>query len=196
MFMCGRDVIKHKAIILVLFVIAGLGSPTISLAKEQPFRLHDGLGKHHFRISTYIPMAQRYFDQGMILMYGFNHAEAALSFRYAQKLDPTCAMCFWGEALVLGPNINAPMADSAVPQAYAAVQRAMELREKATGKERALIQAVAKRYVKEAPANRLVFDVTYADAMRQVTRQFPDDPVIGALFAEALMDVHPWDFWT
>ncbi len=182
--------------LLVFIVMSGLGMPQLLLAKEEAVRLHEGLGKHHFRISTHIPMAQRYFDQGMILMYGFNHAEAALSFQYAQKLDPTCAMCFWGEGLVLGPNINAPMADSAVPQAYAAVQQAMALRAQATGKERALIQAVAKRYVKEVPTDRSVLDATYADAMRQVFVQFPDDSVIGALLAEALMDVHPWDFWT
>ena len=181
---------------LVFLGIAGLLAPEISLAKEEVVRLHEGLGKHHFRISTHIPMAQRYFDQGMILMYGFNHAEAARSFQYAQKLDPTCAMCFWGEALVLGPNINAPMVDSVVPQAYAAVQGAMALRKKATGKERALIQAVAKRYAKEVLIDRSVLDATYANAMRQVAVQFPDDPVIGALLAEALMDLHPWDFWT
>ena len=181
---------------LALFVIVGLGMPNISQAKDNAVRLHEGLGKHHFRISTDIPMAQRYFDQGMILMYGFNHAEAARSFQYAQKLDPTCAMCFWGEALVLGPNINAPMSDSAVPQAFAAVQRALALRENATGKERALIQALVKRYVKEGGADRAVLDLTYAEAMRQVVVQFPDDPVIGSLLAEALMDLHPWDFWT
>ena len=181
---------------LALVVIVGLGLQNILLAKEEVVRLHDGLGKHHFRISTHVPMAQRYFDQGMILMYGFNHAEAARSFRYAQKLDPTCGMCFWGEALVLGPNINAPMEDSAVSQAFAAVQRALALRENATGKERVLIQAVAKRYAKEVSADRSIFDVTYAEAMCQAVVQFPDDPVIGALLAEALMDLHPWDFWT
>ncbi len=164
-------------------------------AKEKPVRLYEALGRHHFRISTAVPMAQRYFDQGMILMYGFNHAEAARSFHYAQKLDPVCAMCFWGEALVLGPNINAPMADAAVPEAHAAVQQAMALRGKASGKERALIQAAAKRYSKELLSDRSVLDATYAEAMRQVFRQFPDDAVVGALFAEALMDVHPWDYW-
>ncbi len=164
-------------------------------AKEEPVRLHEGLGRHHFRISTEIPMAQRYFDQGMILMYGFNHAEAARSFQYAQKLDPTCAMCFWGEALVLGPNINAPMADSAVSQAYATSKQAMALRGKVSGKERALIQAAAKRYVKDVFPDRSVLDATYAEAMRQVFLQFPNDPVVGALLAEALMDLHPWDFW-
>lgn len=177
-------------------VMSIVGMPNILQAKEEAVWLHEGLGRHHFRISTDIPMAQRYFDQGMILMYGFNHAEAARSFQYAQNLDPTCAMCFWGEALVLGPNINAPMNDSAVPQAFAAVQRALALQENATGKERALIQAVAKRYVPEISEERSSFDLTYAEAMRQVVVQFPDDPVIGALLAEALMDLHPWDFWT
>ena len=128
--------------------------------------------------------------------WNLTHAEAALSFRHAQKLDPTCAMCYWGEALVLGPNINAPMPDSAVPQAFAAVRRALVLRENATGKERVLILAVAKRYAQEVSADRSIFDVTYAEAMRQAAVQFPDDPVIGALLAEALMDLHPWDFWT
>ena len=192
---------KNKDLFLLLwalgfFVMSVLGLPNILQAKEEAVRLHDGLGRHHSRISTDIPMAQRYFDQGMILMYGFNHAEAARSFQYAQKLDPTCAMCFWGEALVLGPNINAPMSDSAVPQAFAAVQRALALRENATGKERALIPAVAKRYAQKVSVDRSIFDLTYAEAMRQVVVQFPDDPVIGALLAEALMDLHPWDFWT
>jgi tetratricopeptide (TPR) repeat protein len=165
-------------------------------AKEEAVRLQEGLGRHHFRISTHIPMAQRYFDQGMILMYGFNHAEAARSFRYAQTLDPTCAMCYWGEALVLGPNINAPMADSAVIQAWAAVEQARALAKGASEKEQELIQAVAKRYAQETLKDRSSLDQAYAEAMRAVAKQFPDDPVIGALLAEALMDLHPWDFWT
>ncbi len=165
-------------------------------AQEDALLLRGNLGNHHYPVTTSEPKAQQYFDQGLVLAYGFNHAEAAWSFREAQKHDPNCAMCFWGEALVLGPNINAPMDDSVVPQAYAAVQRAMALRGKANGKERALIQAVAKRYVKEVPTDRSVFDLTYAEAMRQVAAQFPADPVIGGLLAEALMDLHPWDFWT
>jgi len=132
----------------------------------------------------------------MILMYGFNHAEAARSFQYAQTLDPTCAMCFWGEALVLGPNINAPMADSAVTQAWTAVEKARALAKGAWEKEQALIQAVAKRYARETLKDRSSLDQAYAEAMRAVAKQFPDDPVIGALLAEALMDLHPWDFWT
>jgi len=182
--------------VLFLFVMIGLGMPNGVQAKEEPVRLHEALGRHHFRISTPIPMAQRYFDQGMILMYGFNHAEAARSFQYAQTLDPTCAMCFWGEALVLGPNINAPMADSAVTQAWAAVEQARALAKGASEKEQALIRAVAKRYAQESLKDRSSLDQAYAEAMRAVAKQFPDDPVIGALLAEALMDLHPWDFWT
>ncbi len=182
--------------VLFLFVMVELGTPNGLQAKEETVRLHEALGRHHFRISTPIPMAQRYFDQGMILMYGFNHAEAARSFQYAQKLDPTCAMCFWGEALVLGPNINAPMADSAVTQAWTAVEKARALANGASEKEQALIQAVAKRYAQETLKDRSSLDQNYAEAMRAVAKQFPDDPVIGALLAEALMDLHPWDFWT
>jgi tetratricopeptide (TPR) repeat protein len=182
--------------VLFLFAMVGWGTPNGLQAKEKAVRLHEALGRHHFRISTPIPMAQRYFDQGMILMYGFNHAEAARSFQYAQTLDPTCAMCFWGEALVLGPNINAPMADSAVPQAWTAVEQARALAKGASEKEQALIQAVAKRYARETLKDRSSLDQAYAEAMRAVVKQFPDDPVIGALLAEALMDLHPWDFWT
>lgn len=182
--------------VLVIGMMVGLSLPHMTFAKEEVVRLHGNLGRHHFRISTPIPMAQRYFDQGMILMYGFNHAEAARSFQYAQKLDPTCAMCFWGEALVLGPNINAPMADTAVAQAWAAVEQARVLAKETSEKEQALIEAVAKRYAQEVMKDRSSLDQAYAEAMRQVVVQFPEDPVIGALLAEALMDLHPWNFWT
>jgi len=182
--------------VLVFLGVLGLEASEISFAKEKAVPLHEALGRHHFRISTDIPMAQRYFDQGMILMYGFNHAEAARSFQYAQKLDPTCAMCFWGEALVLGPNINAPMADSAVAKAWLAVEHARALANKASEKEQLLIEAVAKRYAQEIVKDRSALDQAYAEAMRTVVKQFSDDPVIGALLAEALMDLHPWDYWT
>ncbi len=179
-----------------LLVLSGIGMPLHAQAPAESLPLQEGLGGHHYPISTDVAMAQRYFDQGLILSYGFNHAEAARSFREAQTLDPTCAMCYWGEALVLGPNINAPMEPSVVPQAYGAVEKALALRGQATEKEGALIQAVAKRYSKEALNDRSPLDVAYAEAMRGVAKQFPDDPVIGALLAEALMDLHPWDFWT
>ena len=186
------------ALISTLF-LSGLFAtavPPEAWAHEESVPLQDDLGNHTYPISTSVPMAQRYFDQGLILSYGFNHAESARSFREAARLDPKCAMCSWGEALVLGPNINAPMDDSAVPQAYAAVQKALSLVRTATRKEQALIQAVATRYSKDVVKDRSELDKAYAEAMRKASKQFPDDPVISSLLAEALMDLHPWNFWT
>ena len=178
------------------FLFVDLAHSSGTHAAQEKMPLHEGLGKHHFRISTPVPMAQRYFDQGMILMYGFNHAESARSFRYAQTLDPSCAMCFWGEALVLGPNINAPMDPGVVSQAWTALEKARSLRADTSDKEQALIEALSKRYSQNPPKDRSSLDQAYAEAMRGVAAQFPQDVVIKSLFAESLMDLHPWDFWT
>jgi tetratricopeptide (TPR) repeat protein len=191
-----RQISFMVSLVLGLLAMPGIGMTLQTQTLEESVPFQEGLGKHQYPVSTDVAKAQRYFDQGLILSYGFNHAEAARSFREAHKLDPTCAMCYWGEALVLGPNINAPMDPSVVPQAYAAVEKALALGERVTEKERALILAVAKRYSKEILNDRSPLDVAYAEAMRGVARQFPDDPVIGALLAEALMDLHPWDFWS
>ncbi len=158
--------------------------------------LFDNLGDHRYPITTSSTTAQRYFDQGLILAFGFNHAEAARSFRQAYRLDPNCAMCYWGEALVLGPNINAPMDPDTAPQAHESVQKALSLKDAVLDKEQALIEALSKRYERQAPTNRIPLDLAYASAMRNVAQRFPDDAVIASLFAEALMDLHPWDFWT
>ncbi|WNM57703.1 tetratricopeptide repeat protein [Candidatus Nitrospira allomarina] len=182
--------------ILCIVALSGMGMPFPNQGLAESVLLQEGLGSHHFPISSNGAMVQRYFDQGLILSFGFNHAEAARSFRESQKRDPDCAMCYWGEALVLGPNINAPMDPSVVPQAFAAMEKAVALRDQTTEKEAALIQALAKRYSKEVVADRSPLDVAYAEAMRTVAEQFPDDPTIGALLAEALMDLHPWDFWS
>jgi tetratricopeptide (TPR) repeat protein len=163
---------------------------------ERSVPLANDLGNHHYPISTSKPNAQRYFDQGLILAFGFNHAEAARSFREAYGLDPNCALCYWGEALVLGPNINAPMDPVVAPKAYELTQRALALANSATDKEKALIRALSKRYAQSAPADRGPLDEAYAAAMREVTARFPDDSVIASLSAEALMDLHPWDFWS
>ena len=157
--------------------------------------LLDGMGGHHFPVSTEVALAQRYFDQGMVLAYGFNHAEAARSFREASRLDPECAMCYWGAALVLGPNINAAMDLEGVPEAWAAVEKARALAAGATPREKALIDALARRYAPEPPEDRASLDAAYADAMREVSGRFPDDAEAATLFAEALMDTMPWDYW-
>ncbi|MGJ0484234.1 MAG: hypothetical protein ACR65R_06820 [Methylomicrobium sp.] len=172
------------------------GTPPKSTAPAPAQPLFTGLGSHSYPVTTQNPEVQRYFDQGLILAYGFNHLEAARSFREAYRLDPACALCYWGEALVLGPNINAPMAPADVPIAYRSLQQAQTLARKATAKEQALISALAKRYSQNAAANRNPLDEAYAKAMREVAARFPDDADIAALLAEALMDLHPWNFWT
>ncbi|MGH9380008.1 MAG: hypothetical protein ACRD2Z_05295 [Thermoanaerobaculia bacterium] len=155
--------------------------------------LFQDLGSYSWPIDAAGELAQRYFDQGLILTYGFNHAEAVRAYREAQRLDPECAMCFWGEAYALGPNINLPMADDAVPQAFAASRRAIELA--ATAKERALAEALVERYAAEPVEDRAPLDAAFAAAMREVAREYPEDLDIQTLFAESLMTTMPWDYY-
>jgi tetratricopeptide (TPR) repeat protein len=154
------------------------------------------LGPHHHRVTVATELAQRYFDEGLILAYGFNHAEAIRSFRDAATLDPQCAMCYWGVALALGPNINAPMEAGAVPAAYAALQQAAERAPRASPAEQDYIRALAARYAVEPVEDRSGLDRAYADAMRDLAHRYPDDLDAATLFAEALMDLSPWTYWT
>jgi tetratricopeptide (TPR) repeat protein len=169
-------------------------TPAPDFADTDP-PLWDGLGSITFRITTSSPDAQAYFNQGLRLAYGFNHGEAQRSFRKAQKLDTTCAMCFWGEALVLGPNINLPMQEDALAPAYAAAVRAQELADAASPLEQALIAALARRYSGDTKAERGPLDASYAEAMREVATRFPDNNHIAVLYAESVMDLSPWDYW-
>ncbi len=183
----------------LLFAAACAAAPEAHEAHETASHgapLLDGMGEHHRPVGTRSESAQRYFDQGLVLAWGFNHAEAARSFREASRLDPECAMCFWGEALVLGPNINAAMEDGDVPAAWSASRRALELSAGASPVERALIEALAERYAPEPVEDRRPLDEAYAAAMRDVEARFPHDADVVTLLAEALMDLHPWDFWT
>ncbi len=157
--------------------------------------LYDNLGSYTYKVTTKEPMAQRFFDQGLRLAYGFNHGEAVSAFRKAQALDPRCAMCFWGEALALGPNINAPMSPEDNALALRANERARALAKNTAPRERALIAALASRYSGDNKADRKALDRNYADAMKRVATQFPNDPDIATLYAEAVMDVQPWDYW-
>lgn len=157
--------------------------------------LLEGMGTHHHAISTKNPLAQRYFDQGLVLAYGFNHAEAARSFREAARLDPGCAMCWWGVALVQGPNINAKMEEAAVTEAWDALRKAQALAPKAGEKERAYIETLSTRYSESPSADRAALDQEYADAMRRLAWRFPEDTDAATLFAEALMDTMPWAYW-
>lgn len=164
-------------------------------AEEPEVPLWDGLGDTGYAITNRDPRAQAYFNQGLRLAYAFNHWEAARAFRQARTIDPACAMCYWGEALVLGPNINLPMQDSAVAPAFAAISQAVALKEYASPKEQALIGALQKRYVADPPADRTALDKAYADAMAVVYDAYPDDQDIAALYAESRMTMTPWDYW-
>jgi len=155
------------------------------------------LGDLHWKISTSSDLAQRYFDQGLTLAYGFNHLEAERSFREAARLDDQCAICLWGAALVLGPNINDPVPPpDRETKAYETLQEAVARAEHASEKERALIEALQARYAKTPPSDRSSLNLAYADAMRSVAKRFPDDLHIQVLFAEAMMDTMPWAYWT
>jgi tetratricopeptide (TPR) repeat protein len=203
---------KYKpAILFVLSAIATVGitySPILlppgnahqvsNVATKTESRsapLFDNLGEYNFPISTNNPLTQRYFDQGLILAYGFNHAEAARSFQEAARLDPNCAMCYWGLAYVLGPNINAAMEDEAVPTAYEAIQKAIALKNYATEREQAYIWAMSKRYAPEPVKDRSELELAYANAMREVAQRYPEDLDAQTIFVEALMDTMPWDYW-
>ena len=158
--------------------------------------LYGNLGNYHVAITTSSPDAQKYFDQGLALSYAFNHAEAIRSFRQAVTLDPACAMCQWGIAYALGPNINAPITEEAAKEAHAAITAAGTHAGSATEKERAYIEALSKRYVADPKAERPPLDRAYADAMREVVKRFPDDLDAATLFAQSLMDTSPWNYWT
>ena len=157
--------------------------------------LYDSLGSHSYRI-TASPPAQRWFDQGLRFVYAFNHNEAQKAFREAARLDPACAMCFWGIAMTEGGNYNHPTDADREKRALEAVQGAQQRAAAATPVERALIQALAKRHTADAAAKRDALDRAYADAMRDVARQFPDDVDAATFFADAAMNLRPWNLWT
>ncbi|WP_413934817.1 hypothetical protein [Nitrospira sp. BLG_1] len=157
--------------------------------------LFENLGTLHHPITTRSKEAQRYFDQGLRLVYAFNHEEAIRAFEEAARLDPSAAMAYWGIALALGPNINAGMDKTDERRAWEALQKARSYSAHVTPAEQAYLQAISKRYSLKGPT-RTALDKAYADAMRVLWKQFPEDPDAGALFAEALMDLHPWDLWT
>ena len=165
-----------------------------SLPNDHP-PLMEGLGALSLAITTRSSSAQRFFNQGYRLAWGFNHDEARRAFRKAQQLDPECAMCYWGEAWVLGPNINVPMDPKANAPALAALQKARTLAPRATARERALIDALAARYSPDPRAARAELDVAFARAMREAAAKFPRDNDIATMYADALMNVSPWDYW-
>ena len=174
---------------------AVMGAPAPGTSGGPP-PLFDDLGRFHRAVTTTVPRAQAYFDQGLRLVYAFNHAEAQRAFEEAMRLDPSCAMCSWGIALSLGSNYNSPADEPREKAAFQAVQAAQALAGGASPAERALIEALARRHSADPGANRVSLAGAYADAMREVARRFPDDLDAATLFADALMNLRPWDLWT
>ena len=178
----------------ILALLIGLLAGPV-LAEKPP--LFEGLGSHGRQVTTSSVEAQRYFNQGLCFLYAFNHDEAIRSFQAAAELDPTCAMAWWGISVANGPHINNPVVTpERAKAAWTALTKAREAAPKASKAEQALIAALAKRYADPRPEDRKPLDEAYAAAMRDVWKANPEDADFGALFAESMMDLRPWDFWT
>jgi tetratricopeptide (TPR) repeat protein len=206
--------LRTLSALLVLAMIVGCAKKeaNIEVAADEPAAgndlatragapLFDGMGNHEHPITTKDPDAQLYFNQGLVIDFAFNHAESARSFRAAQTLDSECAMCYWGEALALGPNINVTsngkvvMSDNERTSAFAAVQKAVALRDTVSEAERDYIDALAIRYNGDPTTPREPMDEAYGDAMRELHAKYPNDDDAASLFAESLMNTMPWDYW-
>src|SRR6266513_4949729 len=185
---------KAKTFHIIVWSMLTLAGFNLRAAKEP---LYDGLGSCSRKITTNSAEAQRYFDQGLGFLHGFNHRAAIRAFQQAAELDPQCAMAHWGVALACGPHINSM---AVPPPAAELAWKELELAQKNAGNaspvEQALIEALAKRYGNPQPEDRSRLDRAYADAMREVWKKYPKDPDVGAFFAEAMMNLRPWDQWT
>jgi len=179
--------------IIIFFLSILFISCSKNTDKQAP--LFDNLGTLDFPITTNSELAQKYFNQGVILAYGFNHEEAFRSFEEAARLDTNCAMAYWGMAYVIGPNINLPMNAGVVATAYEAVERAMSLLDDETQREKDYVIALSKRYTNEELEDRTHLDKAYSDAMRELVSKYPNDLDAATMFAESIMDLHPWDYW-
>ncbi|MEO6264883.1 MAG: hypothetical protein ABIO58_08020, partial [Luteimonas sp.] len=164
----------HPLALVLLLILGACESPVPRTAAEQPSPpLFDSFGSLHRDTGSSVPAAQRYFDQGLRMAYGFNHEAASRAFAEAARLDPDCAVCVWGQALVLGPNINLPMDPALAKDATTLARRAQRLATHARPVDRALIAALQARYADPAPLDRKPLDRAYADAMTRVVQQFP-----------------------
>lgn len=190
--LCGGRV-GNSSLMQALLLAASVAGPVGKRSAAMP--LYADLAIPRFPVTTSSAEARRFFNQGVLLNYGFNHAGAVRSFREAQRLDPDCALCWWGEAVALGPNINAPMDDRDRGTSLAAIDRAQALRGNASPLEQGLIDAVSRRYARDPNADRAALDGAYADAMVDVAHRFPQSDDAAVLAAEAVMDTSPWNYW-
>ena len=194
--------IKFSLVCLSIFLLLGcINNSDTSISSKAGAPLLKGLGDHSHKISSNFYGVQRYFDQGLVLAFAFNHAESIRSFKAAQRLDPSCAMCFWGEALALGPNINVNSDGKVImaPQnrvaAFKAINTAITLSKSSSPKEQAYISALATRYDGNINTDREPLDIAYANAMEALSQKYPEDNDAASLFAEALMNTMPWNYW-
>ena len=189
-FMKATSYLFRGAVIFAAFALVGM-----NLRAAEPF--FEGLGTYSRKVTTNSPKAQRYFNQGLAFYHGFNHGAAIRSFQEAARLDPKCAMAHWGIALAHGPHINnMVMSPQDVEIAWQELQLAQQNAEHASPVERDLIEALSHRYANPQPQDRAPLDQAYADAMRTVWQKYPNDQDVGAFFAEAMMDLRPWNQWT
>ena len=196
---------KLKLLLPILFVVYSCSQDASidrnDLIEKAGAPLLNGLGSHSFTISSKVEGVQEYFNQGLIMAFAFNHAESIRSFKAAQKLDPNCAICFWGEALALGPNINVTSDGKAImsPQdrldAFERTNKAIALIEFASPKEKDFILTLKSRYNGDVNSSRVPLDIAYAEAMEGLSSKYPDDTDAASLYAEALMNTMPWNYW-
>ncbi len=183
--------LKLGCVLMGLTLLAG----NATSEEQHPVTLMSGLGDWHHPVSTKHKEAQEFFDQGLRLIYAFNHDEAARSFHKAAELDPSLAIAYWGIAEAVGPNYNDPASDDRFKEAHAAIQKAVDLSGNASANEKAYIAAMAKRFPADPKADRRKAAEEYHDAMREVVKTHPDDLDAATLFAEAGMNLHPWGLW-
>jgi len=196
---------KLKILLPILFVVYSCSQDASidrnDLIEKAGAPLLNGLGSHSFTISSKVEGVQEYFNQGLIMAFAFNHAESIRSFKAAQKLDPNCAICFWGEALALGPNINVTSDGKAImsPQdrldAFEKTNKAIALIEFASPKEKDFILTLKSRYNGDVNSSRVPLDIAYAAAMEALSSKYPDNTDAASLYAEALMNTMPWNYW-
>ncbi len=197
-FLAKKGFFLQALLLMATFVI---GTNVLAQTEEKIYSpqpgapLFEKIGDLHHPVSTDSPQAQKYFDQGLTLVYGFNHAEAVRSFKAVTRLDPDCAMGYWGVALALGPNINKPMDPKDVPEAVANAHKAYTLMSKTTAREKAYISAIVERYSLDPSARRTALDSAYAEAMDKARKNFPEDLDAATLYAESIMDLMPWNYY-
>jgi hypothetical protein len=185
-----------RASICLAVALSASFSASAQMQTAPPEKLYSGMGSLHHKIATSNPDAQKFFDQGLTFIYAFNHDEAAASFQRAADLDPHAAMPYWGIALAAGPNYNMDVDNDRELTAYKAIQKAKEISAGGPDVERSYIDALAKRYSNEAKPDLPKLAQNYSAAMRELAHRYPDDPDAATIFAESLMDLHPWQLWS